>query len=117
MAARSAQAAQQGPQYSLPKLTAEEQYVQKKQGEHIQGDVRMLNQLNVETPFTDIRDALQRLLPFHLFNAVDAAEADLDDTPDHLVRQLPHVDHACSACAARQGNLLYGSSFQAVLQH
>lgn len=52
--------------YSLPKLSAEEQFVQKKQGEFIQGDVRVLNALDVERPFADLRDAVARLLPFHV---------------------------------------------------
>ncbi|KAF6258070.1 hypothetical protein COO60DRAFT_1157784 [Scenedesmus sp. NREL 46B-D3] len=82
MAGRTGQQAGAGPQYSLPKFSAEEQWVQKKQGEFIQGDVRMLGGIDVEKPFQNVQDAVQRLLPFHLFGAVDAADADLDDTPD-----------------------------------
>jgi hypothetical protein len=50
----------------LPKFTAEEQWVQKKQGEFIQGDVRMLSGIDVEKPFQNVQDAVQRLLPFHV---------------------------------------------------
>jgi hypothetical protein len=50
----------------LPKFTAEEQWVQKKQGEFIQGDVRMLSSIDVEKPFQSVQDAVQRLLPFHV---------------------------------------------------
>ena len=55
------------PQYSLPKLAPEEQFVQKKQGEYIQNDVRQLSiHMDVETPFRDVKDAITRLLPFHV---------------------------------------------------
>lgn len=55
------------PQYSLPKLAPEEQFVQKKQGEYIQADVRQLSMhMDVETAFRDVKDAISRLLPFHV---------------------------------------------------
>lgn len=54
------------PQYSLPRYSSEEQFVQKKQGEFIQGDVRMLSGCEVEKPFADVQDAVKRLLPFHV---------------------------------------------------
>jgi hypothetical protein len=66
MADRPGQQAGAGPQYSLPKFSAEEQWVQKKQGEFIQGDVRMLSTIDVEKPFGSVQDAVQRLLPFHV---------------------------------------------------
>lgn len=66
MAGRPGQQAGAAPQYSLPKFSAEEQWVQKKQGEFIQGDVRMLSGIDVEKPFQSVQDAVQRLLPFHV---------------------------------------------------
>jgi hypothetical protein len=66
MAGRPGQQPGAAPQYSLPKFSAEEQWVQKKQGEFIQGDVRMLSGIDVEKPFQNVQDAVQRLLPFHV---------------------------------------------------
>lgn len=53
------------PQYSLPALTPEQQYVQKKQAEEIQRDVRSMG-LDTTTPFANLQDAAMRLLPFHV---------------------------------------------------
>jgi hypothetical protein len=53
------------PQYSLPSLTPEQHYVQKKQAEEIQRDVRSMG-LDTTTPFANLQDAVMRLLPFHV---------------------------------------------------
>jgi hypothetical protein len=77
--------------------------VQKKQGEHIQGDVRVLNQLNVETPFTDVRDALQRLLPFHVSQAQFHCHQQLISTQG-CQQQLQNTT-ACTSPCQRYGEL------------
>jgi hypothetical protein len=74
MAGRAGPPAGAGQQYSLPKFSAEEQWVQKKQGEFIQGDVRMLSSIDVEKPFQSVQDAVQRLLPFHVSCYVPTVE-------------------------------------------
>lgn len=71
--------------------------MQKKQGEHIQGDVRVLNQLNVETPFTDVRDALQRLLPFHVSQAQFHCNQQLISTQG-CQQQLQNTNACTSHC-------------------
>lgn len=53
-------------QYSLPKYTPEELFVQKKQTEEIQKDVRHFVQLDTAAPFANLQDAVMRLLPFHV---------------------------------------------------
>lgn len=41
--------------------------MQKKQGEYIQNDVRNLSiHMDVDAPFRDVKDAITRLLPFHV---------------------------------------------------
>lgn len=57
---------QQQQVYALPPLTQEQLYVQKRQAEEIQKDVRHLTQLDTNTPFQNVQDAVVRLLPFHV---------------------------------------------------
>jgi hypothetical protein len=54
------------PQYSLPALTPEQLYVQKKQAEELQRDVHSMRTLDTTAPFVDLQDAVMRLLPFHV---------------------------------------------------
>lgn len=54
------------PQYSLPELTQEEQYVQRRQAEILQKDVKTMQSLDTTTPFANLQDAVMRLLPFHV---------------------------------------------------
>jgi hypothetical protein len=59
-------AAAAATQYSLPAFTPEQEYVQKKQGEELQKDVRLLCALDNTVPFANLQDAVMRLLPFHV---------------------------------------------------
>lgn len=80
-------------QFSLPPITPEQQYVQQRQQAEVKREVNYLNTLDANEPFANLQDAVMRLLPFHLFNSVDPALADLDDTPDHMGADLMASRH------------------------
>lgn len=56
---------QQHPQFSLPGPTPEQVFVQMQQGGEIQRDVRSLASMGIAA-FTNLQDAMARLLPFHV---------------------------------------------------
>eukprot|EP00803_Ostreobium_quekettii_P004742 evm.model.scf_38EXC.11 EVM.evm.TU.scf_38EXC.11 scf_38EXC:129878-132162(+) len=54
----------------------------KRTGELLLEDCRRLCGLDVQSPFRDARDAVDRLLPFHVLSCEDGGEADLRETTD-----------------------------------
>lgn len=79
-------------QFSLPPITPEQQYVQKRQGEEVQRDVRTLNTLDANEPFANLQDAVLRLLPFHVSARAHVCL--------HMFAAPAHAPHAAAAAAA-----------------
>lgn len=49
-----------------PALTEAEQAIQRKQGVLIQEDIRRIISIDINRPFINLEDAVQRLLPMHV---------------------------------------------------
>lgn len=63
--------------------TEGEQRAAKRRQELIADDARRLLQTDIHRPFSNLEDAIERLLPYHLLGAEDGGAADLDETSDH----------------------------------